>query len=362
MERVYNFSAGPSMLPLEVLEKAQKEFVLYQDTGMSVMEMSHRSKMYEEILYKAKETLMELMKIPDNYEVIFLQGGGSTQFAMVPLNLLRKSKKADYVKTGQWAKKAIEEASRYGDIRVVASSEDTLYNYIPKLNSKEFDPEADYFYITVNNTIFGTHYSADRIPDTGAVPLVGDISSNILAEEIDVSKFGLLFAGAQKNIGPAGLTVVIIRKDLIGHAMEWTPTMLNYEIHAKNDSMYNTPPTYSIYFAGLVFDWVKKQGGVKAMEQINREKAQLLYDFLDESALFKGTVIKEDRSLMNAPFVLPTDELNAKFLKEAEARGFLNLKGHRVVGGMRASMYNAMPREGVEKLVAFMKQFEMDQR
>lgn len=350
------------MLPLEVLEQAQKEFVAYKDSGMSVMEMSHRSKMYEEIIQKTEASLRELMNIPEQYKVLFLQGGGSTQFAMVPLNLFCKSKRADFVKTGQWAKKAWEEASRYGNANIVASSEDAVYNYIPTLDKKNFDPQADYFYITVNNTIYGTHYTSENIPDTGMVPLVGDISSNILAEEIEVSKFGLLFAGAQKNLGPAGLTVVIIREDLIGHALDFTPTMLNYETHAKNDSMYNTPPTYSIYFAGLVFDWVKKQGGVKAMEERNKEKADVLYDFLDESSLFQGTVVKKDRSLMNAPFILPTEELNAAFLKEATAKGFLNLKGHRTVGGMRASMYNAMPKEGVVELVKLMKQFEMEHK
>lgn len=359
MNRVYNFSAGPSMLPLEVLEKAQKEFVCYGDTGMSVMEMSHRSNAFEDILNNAKATLKELMNIPDNYEIIFVQGGGSTQFAMVPLNLFRRTKKADFIKTGQWAKKAMEEAGRYGAVRSVASSEDAIYSYIPKTKPEDFDPDADYAYITYNNTIYGTHYTEDKLPDTGNVPLVTDISSNVLAEKIDVTRFGLLFAGAQKNIGPAGVTVVIIRRDLLGNALDITPTMLNYDIHVKNNSLYNTPPTYGIYFAGLVFQWVKELGGVEAMEKVNRAKCKILYDFLDDSDFFKGTVVKEDRSLMNAPFVLPTDELNAKFVKEATAAGFVNLKGHRTVGGMRASMYNAMPVEGVEKLVEFMKEFEV---
>lgn len=362
MKRVYNFSAGPSMLPLSVLEKAQREFVAYQDCGMSVMEMSHRSKMFEDIIENAEKLLRELMHIPGNYKVLFLQGGGSTQFAMVPLNLLRNSKKAQYVKTGQWAKKAIEEAQKYGDIQVVASSEDQVFSYIPKLTPDLTDPAADYFYITLNNTIYGTHFAPDNLPDTGNVPLVGDMSSNILAEEYDITKFGLVFAGAQKNIGPAGLTIVIIREDLLGHAMPITPTMLQYDIHAKNGSLYNTPPTYSIYFAGLVFEWVKSLGGVAAMEKINKEKAAVLYDFLDESKLFKGTVAKEDRSLMNAPFVLPTEELNKEFLKLANEKGFVNLKGHRTVGGMRASMYNAMPVEGVKALTKLMKEFEVKHR
>ena len=359
MNRVYNFSAGPSMLPLEVLEKAQKELVCYGTSGMSVMEMSHRSADFENILNTAKADLKELMKVPDDYEILFVQGGGSTQFAMVPLNLFSNTGKADFIKTGQWAKKAMEEAGRYGKVRAVASSEDKTYTYIPRTKKEDFDPEADYAYITYNNTIYGTHYTADSLPDTGNVPLVTDISSNILAEEIDVKRFGLLFAGAQKNIGPAGVTVVIVRRDLLGKAMAITPTMLDYKIHADNNSLYNTPPTYGIYFAGLVFQWVKEMGGVAAMEQRNKEKAAILYDFLDESALFRGTVVAEDRSLMNAPFVLPTDELNDKFIKAAKAAGFVNLKGHRTVGGMRASIYNAMPMEGVKQLVEFMKDFEL---
>lgn len=360
MERVFNFSAGPSMLPLEVLEKAQSEFVCCSSSGMSVMEMSHRSKMFEDIITRAESTLRELMHIPDNYKVLFLQGGGSTQFAMVPLNLMNKNKKADYVKTGQWAKKAAEEAARYGKVNIVASSEDTTYNYIPELDPKDFDPDADYFYITLNNTIYGTRYT--KLPDTGKVPLVGDMSSSILSEEIDITKFGLIFAGAQKNLGPAGVTVVIVREDLLGNAMDFTPTMLKYDIHAKNDSMYNTPPTYSIYFAGLVFEWVKQQGGVAAMQKRNEYKAGLLYDFLDNSKLFQGTVVPKDRSLMNVPFILPTEELNAKFIKEASAKGFINLKGHRTVGGMRASIYNAMPTEGVKALVELMEKFEKENR
>ena len=335
MNRVFNFSAGPSMLPLEVLEKAQKEFVCYKNTGMSVMEMSHRSKDYEEIIFGAEATLRELMAIPDNYTVLFLQGGGSTQFAMIPLNLMNKNNKADFVKTGQWSKKAISEAERYGKVNVVASSEDTVFNYIPELDPSKFDKEADYFYMTLNNTIYGTHFPDSKIPDTNGVPIAADMSSNILAEKYDITKFGLVFAGAQKNLGPAGVTVVIIRNDLIGNEMDFTPTMLKYSTHAKERSLYNTPPTYSIYFAGLVFEWVKNMGGVEAMQKINEEKAAVLYDFLDNSKLFKGTVVPKDRSLMNAPFVLPTEELNAKFIAEAKAKGFVNLKGHRTVGGMR---------------------------
>ncbi len=359
-KRVYNFSAGPSMLPLEVLERAQKELVCYPSCGMSVMEMSHRSKMFENILEQAKADLKELMHIPDNYKILFLQGGGSTQFAMVPLNLMNKSNKADYVITGQWAKKAVEEAKRYGNVNIVASSADPRFDRIPALDKSKFTPDADYFYITLNNTIYGTRWT--ELPDTGNVPLVGDMSSSILSQEIDITKFGLLYAGAQKNLGPAGVTVVIIRDDLLGNEMDFTPTMLKYSIHADNNSLYNTPPTYGIYFVGLVFDWVKRQGGVAAIQKINEKKAGILYDFLDASSLFRGTVVKKDRSLMNAPFILPTEELNAKFIKEAEAQGFVNLKGHRTVGGMRASMYNAMPVEGVEKLVAFMEQFEKENR
>ena len=359
-KRVYNFSAGPSMLPLEVLEQAQRELVCYPSAGMSVMEMSHRSKTFENILEKAKADLKELMHIPDNYKILFLQGGGSTQFAMIPMNLMNKNNKADYVITGQWAKKAAAEAERYGKVNIVASSADSTFDHIPTLDPSKFDPEADYFYITLNNTIYGTRWT--ELPDTGNVPLVGDMSSSILSQEIDITKFGLLFAGAQKNLGPAGVTVVIVREDLLGNAMDFTPTMLRYDIHAENNSLYNTPPTYGIYFMGLVFDWVKRQGGVAALQKINERKAAILYDFLDQSELFRGTVVKKDRSLMNAPFVLPTKELDEKFIKEAKEHGFENLKGHRTVGGMRASMYNAMPLEGVEKLVEFMKKFEMENK
>ncbi|WP_010168539.1 3-phosphoserine/phosphohydroxythreonine transaminase [Candidatus Epulonipiscium viviparus] len=358
MQRYFNFSAGPSMLPLEVLEEAQKEFVCYADSGMSVMEMSHRSKVYEDIIFTAETNLRELMHIPDNYSVMFLQGGASTQFAMVPLNLLVGSKKADYVNTGQWSKRAIAEAKKYGSVNVVASSEDTVFNHIPALPATIFDKDADYVYLTLNNTIYGTHIPNDKLPDTNGVPLVGDMSSNILAEPYDISKFGIVFAGAQKNLGPAGVTIAIVRNDLIGKHQDITPTMLQYSTHAAEKSLYNTPPTYSIYFAGLVFKWAKKLGGIDYMYALNKKKAAILYDYLDNSKLFKGTVRPEDRSLMNVPFVLPTKELDAKFIKQAESLGFVNLKGHRTVGGMRASIYNAMPIEGVEKLVALMKTFE----
>ncbi|MBQ2897264.1 MAG: 3-phosphoserine/phosphohydroxythreonine transaminase [Clostridia bacterium] len=360
MERVYNFSAGPSMLPEKVLKIAAEQMLNYEDSGQSVMEMSHRSKVYDEIIKTAEQDLRDLMNIPDNYKVLFLQGGASTQFAMVPLNLMTKNKKADYVITGQWSKKAFSEANLYGQARKVASSEDKIFNYIPKLDKSMFDPEADYVHTTTNNTIYGTKYHT--VPDTGNVPLVTDMSSCILSEPVDVKKYGLIYAGAQKNVGPAGVTIAIIRDDLIGNAMDITPTMLKYQIHADNDSLYNTPPCYGIYVCGLVFKYLKELGGLEKMEQINIEKAKILYDFLDESSMFKGTVVKEDRSLMNVPFITGDDELNAKFIKEATANGFVNLKGHRSVGGMRASIYNAMPTEGVVALVDFMKKFEADNK
>ena len=357
MSRVYNFSAGPSMLPESVLKTAAAEMLDYNGSGQSVMEMSHRSKVYEEIIKACEASLREVMNIPDNYKVLFLQGGASSQFAMVPLNLMNKNNKADFVVTGQWAKKAYAEAARYGKANVVASCADKTFSYIPKLDPASFDPEADYFHICLNNTIYGTKYH--ELPDTGSVPLVADISSCALSEPIDVSKFGLLYAGAQKNMGPAGLTVVIIREDLIGSAMDITPTMFNYQTHADNGSMFNTPPTYAIYICKLVLDWIKNEiGGLEKMKEINEKKAALLYDFLDSSRLFKGTVEKDSRSLMNIPFVTGDEELDKKFVAEATAAGFVNLKGHRSVGGMRASIYNAMPVEGVEKLVAFMKAFE----
>ncbi len=360
MKRVFNFSAGPSMLPEEVLKIAAAEMTCYAETGMSVMEMSHRSKDYQAIIDQASALFYELMDIPENYKVLFLQGGASTQFAMMPLNLYSEKKKADFVITGQWAKKAYQEAKRYGNARIVASSDDKTFSYIPKLTKDMFDPDADYVHITLNNTIYGTKYN--ELPDTGDVPLIADISSCILSEKLDVSKFGMLYAGAQKNIGPAGLTVVIIREDLIGKALDITPTMLNYQIHEENGSMYNTPPTYAIYICKLVLEWIKKMGGVEAIEKLNREKAAVLYDYLDSSKMFRGTVVPEDRSLMNVPFVTGDDELNAKFIKEASANGFVNLKGHRSVGGMRASIYNAMPIEGVKALVAFMQKFENENK
>ena len=360
MERVYNFSPGPSALPLPVLEKAQRELVNTNDSGMSIMEMSHRSKMFLDIITEAEKLLRELMDIPDNYKVLFLQGGASTQFAMVPLNLFSGGRKADYANTGMWSKKAISEAKKYGTVNVVASSEDAVFNYIPDLDEKKFTRDADYFHITANNTIYGTRWT--KLPDTGDVPLITDMSSSILSQVYDVRRFGLIYAGAQKNIGPAGLTVVIIREDLIGKAMEFTPTMLNYKTHADHGSLYNTPPTFAIYIALLVFQWLKELGGVPAIEKRNIEKAALLYDFLDNSSLFKGTVVPKDRSLMNVPFLLPTEKLNKKFIQEAGKAGLVNLAGHRTVGGMRASIYNPMPLEGVRALVDFMKKFELENK
>ena len=356
MSRVYNFSAGPSMLPEEVLKRAADEMLDYQGSGQSVMEMSHRSKVFESIIQGAEALVRELMGVPDNYKVLFLQGGASSQFAMVPLNLMSKHKKADFVLTGQWATKAYKEAARYGEPHVVASSKDKTFSYIPNLDPATFSKDADYFHICMNNTIYGTKYHT--LPDTGNVPLVADISSCIMSEPIDVSRFALLYAGAQKNLGPAGLTLVIIREDLIGHAMDFTPTMFNYQTHSDNGSMFNTPPCYAIYIAKLVMEWVKENGGLQAMKEHNEKKAAVLYDFLDQSKLFKGTVVKEDRSLMNVPFVTGDEALDAEFVKQATEAGFVNIKGHRTVGGMRASIYNAMSIEGVEKLVAFMQQFE----
>ena len=359
MNRVYNFSAGPSMLPESVLRRAADEMLDYHGCGQSVMEMSHRSKEYQGIIDSTESLLREVMGIPDNYKVLFLQGGASSQFAMIPMNLMTKSGKADFVLTGQWATKAYQEASRYGEAHVVASSKDKTFSYIPDLDPAAFTKDADYFHICMNNTIYGTRYT--KLPETGDVPLVADISSCILSEPIDVSRFALLYAGAQKNMAPAGLTVVIIREDLIGHAMDITPTMFNYKTHADNGSMYNTPPCYNIYIAGLVLEWIRDEiGGLEEMKKINEKKAGMLYDFLDRSKLFRGTVVPKDRSLMNVPFVTGSDELDAKFVKAATAAGFVNLKGHRTVGGMRASIYNAMPVEGVEKLVAFMQNFEKE--
>ncbi|WP_087973235.1 3-phosphoserine/phosphohydroxythreonine transaminase [Oceanobacillus rekensis] len=356
MERIFNFSAGPSMLPLQVLEKAGQELVNYRNSGMSVMELSHRSNLFTDIITEAEQLLRELMAIPDSYKVLFIQGGASQQFAMVPMNLLGKNGKADYVNTGSWSKKAIKEAKKFGDIRVIATSEEANFTYIPEVDRTMIDPEADYVHITTNNTIEGTAYQA--IPDTGNVPLVADMSSNILSDEIDVSKFGLIYAGAQKNIGPAGLTVVIIREDLIGGAQETCPTMLDYKTHSESGSLYNTPPTYGIYMAKLVFEWLKDLGGLKEMGKINREKAKKLYDALEESSMFSSPVRKDSRSLMNIPFVSDSPDLDAAFVKEAKTKGLETLKGHRSVGGMRASIYNAMPVEGVQSLVTFMSDFE----
>lgn len=357
MSRVYNFSAGPSMLPESVLKKAAAEMLDYEGSGQSVMEMSHRSKIYGTIIEGAESLLREVMNIPDNYKVLFLQGGASTQFAAIPLNLMNGSGKADYVLTGQWATKAYKEAARYGEANIVASSKDKTFSYIPKLDPSTFTKDADYLYICMNNTIYGTVYH--ELPETGNVPLIADISSCLLSEPLDISKFGMVYAGAQKNMAPAGLTIVIIRDDLIGHARDITPTMLNYQTHADNGSMFNTPPCYTIYIAKLVLEWIKNDiGGLENMKKRNEAKAALLYNFLDNSKLFKGTVVPEDRSLMNVPFVTGNEELDAKFVKEATENGLVNIKGHRTVGGMRASIYNAMPYEGVEALVKFMAEFE----
>jgi phosphoserine transaminase len=356
MARVYNFSAGPAVLPEEVLQEAAQEMMDYQGSGMSVMEMSHRSKVYEDIIKEAEADIRDLMGIPSNYKVLFLQGGGNTQFAMIPMNLM-KNRVADYIITGQWAKKAFKEAQIYGDVKAVASSEDKVFSYIPDCSDLPIRDNADYVYICENNTIYGTKFKT--LPNTKGKTLVSDISSCFLSEPIDVSKYGLVWGGVQKNVGPAGVTIVIIREDLITEdTLPGTPTMLKYKIHADNNSLYNTPPCYNIYICGKVFKWIKKMGGLSAMKEHNEKKAAVLYDFLDQSKLFKGTVRKEDRSLMNVPFVTGDKDLDAEFIKAAEAAGFVNLKGHRTVGGMRASIYNAMPIEGVEKLVAFMKDFE----
>ena len=354
--RVFNFSAGPSMLPLEVMEKAASELLNYKGTGESVMEMSHRSPEYQEIIDKAEADLRDLLDIPANYKVLFLQGGGTLQFSMVPLNLLSGSGKADYILTGQWAKKAYQEACKYGDIRVVATSEQDKYTWIPKTSREDFGSDADYVYVCWNNTVYGTHYP--YLPDTGDVPLVADMSSSFLSERVDVSKFGLIFAGAQKNVGPAGLTIVIVREDLIGHALEKTPVYLDYAIHAEKGSMYNTPPCYSIYMAGLVFEYLKRIGGVDAIHEINVRKAAKLYSYIDGSKMFTCPIRPEDRSLMNAVFFTDSPELDAEFAAAAKAEGLLNLKGHRIRGGLRASIYNAMPEEGVDALIDFMKRFE----
>ena len=356
MSRVYNFSAGPAVLPEEVLKEAADEMLDYRGTGMSVMEMSHRSKAYDTIIKEAEQDLRDLLNIPNNYKVLFLQGGASQQFAMIPMNLM-KNKVADYIVTGVWAKKAYQEAQKYGKANKIASSEDETFSYIPDCSDLPISEDADYVYICENNTIYGTKFKT--LPNTKGKVLVSDVSSCFLSEPMDVEKYGIIYGGVQKNIGPAGVVIVIIREDLITEdVLEGTPTMLQYKIHADAESLYNTPPAYGIYMCGKVFKWLKKQGGLAAMKEYNEKKAKVLYDFLDESKLFKGTVRKEDRSLMNVPFVTGSDELDAKFVKEAKEAGFENLKGHRSVGGMRASIYNAMPIEGVEKLVEFMKKFE----
>ena len=356
MARVYNFSAGPAVLPEEVLKEAADEMLDYRGTGMSVMEMSHRSKAFETIINEAEADLRELMNIPDNYKVLFLQGGASQQFAMIPMNLM-KNRKAAYIVTGQWAKKAFQEAKIYGDAVEVASSADKTFSYIPDCSDLPIPEDADYVYVCENNTIYGTKYKT--LPNTKGHILVSDVSSCFLSEPVDVTKYGIIYGGVQKNVGPAGVVIVIIREDLITEdVLPGTPTMLRYKIHADAGSLYNTPPAYGIYICGKVFKWLKKQGGLAAMKERNEKKAKILYDFLDESKLFKGTVRKEDRSLMNVPFVTGDADLDAKFVKEAKEAGFENLKGHRTVGGMRASIYNAMPIEGVEKLVEFMREFE----
>ena len=356
MSRVYNFSAGPAVLPEEVLKEAADEMLDYRGTGMSVMEMSHRSKAFETIIQEAEADLRELMDIPDNYKVLFLQGGASQQFAMIPMNLM-KNKVADYIVTGQWAKKAYQEAAKYGKVNKIASSEDKTFSYIPDCSDLPISEDADYVYICENNTIYGTKFK--ELPNTKGKTLVADVSSCFLSEPVDVSKYGIIYGGVQKNIGPAGVVIVIIREDLITEdVLPGTPTMLTYKTHADEDSLYNTPPAYGIYICGKVFQWLKEMGGLEAMKERNERKAKILYDFLDQSKLFKGTVEKKDRSLMNVPFVTGSDELDARFVKEAKAAGLENLKGHRSVGGMRASIYNAMPEEGVQALVDFMKKFE----
>lgn len=356
--RVYNFSAGPSMLPLPVLEEAQKNFLDYDGTGMSVTEMSHRSKPFMEINAEANAAIRELMNIPEDYSVLFVQGGASQQFAAVPLNLL-KNGKADYILTGNFASKAYEEGLKYGDMAVAASSKESGYTYIPDMSAVRFREGIDYVHITYNNTIFGTRYT--ELPQTSAT-LVTDMSSSILSEVVDVNKFGLIYAGAQKNIAPAGVTIVIVKKSLLGNAAAICPTMLDYSVQDKNDSLYNTPPCFSVYMALLVFRWLKSLGGIPAIQKINKEKAAYLYDFIDNSAFYTNKVNKKDRSLMNVPFITPNTDLDAKFVAEAAANGLVSLKGHRLAGGMRASIYNAMPAEGVKKLVEFMKKFEKENR
>lgn len=360
MNRVYNFAAGPSTMPVEALETAAREMLAYGNSGMSVMEMSHRSKMYTEIFDETEKLLRELMNIPDSYAVLFLQGGATAQFAAIPMNLLSGSGCADYVDSGNFAHGAMVEAKKYGNIRCVASSENQKYTRIPDLDPEKFDSDADYFYITTNNTIYGTRYP--DLPDTGKVPLVADMSSNILSEVYDINRFGVAYAGAQKNVGPAGLTIVIVRRDLLGRAMAICPKIMDWQKLSDNGSMLNTPPTYAIYMAGLCMQWLKKQGGVEGIEKVNIEKAQYLYDILDNSDFYHAPVERAHRSRMNVVFTTPNGDLDAAFVKEATAQGLVNLKGHRVVGGIRASIYNAMPVEGVRALGEFMKKFEMEHR
>ena len=356
MSRVYNFSAGPAVLPEEVLKEAAAEMLDYKGCGMSVMEMSHRSQVFDDIIKEAEQDLRDLMHIPDNYKVLFLQGGASQQFAMIPINLM-KNKVADYIVTGQWAKKAYQEAQKYGKVNKIATSEDKTFSYIPDCSDLPVSPDADYVYICENNTIYGTKFKT--LPNTKGKTLVADVSSCFLSEPVDVTKYGIIYGGVQKNIGPAGMVISIIREDLItDEVLEGTPTMLKFKTHADAGSLYNTPNCYCIYMCGKVFKWLKKMGGLEVMKERNEKKAKLLYDYLDSSKLFKGTVEKDSRSLMNVPFVTGDKDLDAKFVKEAKEAGLENLKGHRTVGGMRASIYNAMPYEGVEALVAFMKKFE----
>lgn len=361
MARVYNFSAGPSTLPVSVLEKARDEMLDYNGCGQSVMEMSHRSKVFDDIIKGAEALMRELYNIPENYKVLFLQGGASAQFSAIPLNFMNGTGKADYIITGQWAKKAYQEACKYGDAKAVASSADKTFSYIPKTKAEDFRDDADYVYICLNNTIYGTVFK--ELPPVGDKVLIADVSSCALSEPLDISKFGVVYFGAQKNVAPAGLVVAIIREDLLGHARDICPVMMDYKIQADADSLYNTPPCWTIYVCKLVLEWIKETfGGLEGLKAHNEKKAAILYNFLDESEMFRGTVVAEDRSLMNVPFVTDSEELNAKFIKEATEAGFVNLKGHRSVGGMRASIYNAMPIEGVEALVAFMKKFEEENK
>ena len=355
-ERVYNFSAGPSALPVEVMESAAANMLDYEGAGMSVMEMSHRSKPFEKIIQDAEANLRTLMGIPDDYDVLFVQGGATLVFAMLPLNLMTGSGKADFLITGQWAEKAYQEAAKFGDAKIVASSKENKFSFIPKTSAGDFRSDADYVHITWNNTIYGSKFAS--VPDTGGVTLVTDMSSSILSEKVDVSKFGCIYAGAQKNIGPAGLSIIIVRKDLVGHMRDGMPTYLDFKVHADNDSLYNTPPAWCIYMAGEVFKHLLAKGGIDAMEAINKRKAAKLYDYIDGSKLYTAPVAKEDRSLMNVVFVTGDEELDKKFVAEAKGEGLVQLNGHRSIGGMRASIYNAMPEEGVDKLIDFMKRFE----